>query len=196
MHGDDIEGLLREHFSLIRAVCWRILRDDSDTDDATQNALISIARGWDSFDGRSAVSTWIYRIATNAALDELRRRRRRRSMLLVDDARRTAEPIDPRAHDALVSFEWRDALGAALSRIPEEFRVPLILRDVSDLEYDEIGEILNIPPGTVRSRISRGRSRLAAEMADEGAGGPAGGNQPPTSDRPMPGIIDEPRDRS
>jgi RNA polymerase sigma-70 factor (ECF subfamily) len=62
---------------MIRAICRRILLNDSDADDATQNAMIAIARSYESFDGRSAFSTWVYRIATNAALDERRRRNRR-----------------------------------------------------------------------------------------------------------------------
>jgi RNA polymerase sigma-70 factor (ECF subfamily) len=165
MPGDDLESVLRENYSLIRAVCWRILEDDSDADDAAQNALVSIARSYASFDGRSALSTWIYRIATNAALDELRRRRRRRlrTTPLENHHESTNGVTDPRSHEALASFEERDVLAMALARVPDEFRVPLVLRDVSDLEYDDIASILNIPPGTVRSRISRGRSRLASE---------------------------------
>ncbi|MEN9800980.1 MAG: hypothetical protein RLZ37_105 [Actinomycetota bacterium] len=165
MPHDDLEGVLRENYSLVRAVCWRILEDDSDADDATQNALVSIARSYDSFDGRSALSTWIYRIATNAALDELRRRRRRRLRTTSLDSHidSTNDVADPRSMELLASFEERDVLGGALARVPDEFRVPLVLRDVADLEYDDIASILNIPPGTVRSRISRGRARLASE---------------------------------
>jgi RNA polymerase sigma-70 factor (ECF subfamily) len=165
MSHDDLEGVLRENYSLIRAVCWRILEDDSDTDDATQNALISIARGYDSFDGRSALSTWIYRIATNAALDELRRRRRRRlrTTSLEGDVDSRNDVADPHSTSSQASFEESDVLAGALARVPDEFRVALILRDVADLEYDEIASILDIPPGTVRSRISRGRARLASE---------------------------------
>ena len=165
MPGDDLESVLRENYSLIRAVCWRILEDDSDADDDAQNALVSIARSYASFDGRSALSTWIYRIATNAALDELRRRRKRRLRTTpLENHHESANGVaDPRSHEALASFEERDVLATALARVPDEFRVPLVLRDVSDLEYDDIASILNIPPGTVRSRISRGRSRLASE---------------------------------
>lgn len=165
MPRDDLESVLRENYSLVRAVCWRILEDDSDADDATQNALVSIARGYGSFDGRSTLSTWIYRIATNAALDELRRRRRRRlrTTSLENHSDSTHEVADSRSMASLASFEERDVLTGALARVPDEFRVPLVLRDVADLEYDEIASILNIPLGTVRSRISRGRSRLASE---------------------------------
>lgn len=158
MTPESLNDLLRQHYPMIRAVCWRILNDDSDADDATQNAMISIARRIDTFDGRSAISTWIYRIATNAALDEIRRRRRRprpvgdRSMPTI---------VDSSSERAMASIDGADHLNAALARIPEEFRVALILRDVVDLDYEEIGRILDVPGGTVRSRIARGRARLA-----------------------------------
>lgn len=189
MGNDELDRLLREHYSFVRAVCWRILRNDSDTDDATQNALMSIARSYGSFDGRSSMSTWIYRIATNAALDELRRRRRR-TVGLVDDSTRSVDVADSRAADEMSSFELRDAMGAALEQVPEDFRVPLVLRDVADLEYDEISRILGIPAGTVRSRISRGRARLADAWSE------IHGNSDGTGERPTTGTTDEPRDRT
>lgn len=190
MTHSGLEEVLRDNYSLVRAVCWRILQDESDTDDATQNALISIARSFPSFDGRSAISTWVYRIATNAALDELRRRRRRRRFTSVDWSEPATDVADPRSLDTVDAFESRDALNAALARVPEEFRVPMVLRDVADLEYDDISSILGIPPGTVRSRISRGRARLAAEWAD------LHGNPETPTERPNSRRRGSPRDRS
>ena len=143
---------------MIRAVCWRILTNDADADDAAQNALISIARRIDSFDGRSEISTWIYRIATNAAIDELRRRRRRPLPTQED---RLLSVVDSSSERALSLVDNADYLNAALAQVPEEFRIALVLRDVADLDYEEIGRILGVPGGTVRSRIARGRARLA-----------------------------------
>ena len=80
-----LDTLLRRHYDLVHAVCRRIAGGSRDADDAAQEAMISIVRGLSRFDGRSAVTTWIYRIATNAALDELRRRSRRPSLHVVDD---------------------------------------------------------------------------------------------------------------
>lgn len=188
MHHDDLDVVLRENYSMVRAVCWRILQDDADTDDATQNALISVARAFPSFDGRSAISTWIYRIATNAALDELRRRRRRRTMFVVGDRDRTSDMADTAALDAAATIESRDLLNEALKNVPEDFRLPLVLRDVADLEYDEIASILDIPPGTVRSRISRGRARLAKELTL------LDGNPGPDGQRPTNGSDLQPKD--
>lgn len=168
-----LDDLLRRHHPRLHAVCLRVLGRRSDADDAAQNALVSIARNLDSFDGRSSFSTWAYRIATNAALDELRRRRRRPQPLR--DVERLHEVVaDPRAEQAGELLENRELVVRALEALPEEYRVALVLRDVADLEYEQIAAVLDIPIGTVRSRIARGRARLADSF----------GNRPPTSERP------------
>lgn len=158
MTPEALNDLLRENYAMIRSVCWRILNNESDAEDATQNAMISIARRIDTFDARSAITTWIYRIATNAALDELRRRRRRPTSTSDE---RLLRIVDSSSERGFTAVESADYLSAALDQIPEDFRVALVLRDVADLDYDEIGRILDIPGGTVRSRIARGRARLA-----------------------------------
>ena len=156
----SLDSLLREHYSMIRSVCRRILLNDSDADDAAQNAMIAIVRSYESFDGRSAFSTWAYRIATNAALDERRRRNRRPLSLFSTDGQQV-DIADTHSDDQQLAFEANDYLARGLAQIPEEFRVALVLRDVADLDYEEISQVLGIPIGTVRSRIARGRGRLA-----------------------------------
>jgi RNA polymerase sigma-70 factor, ECF subfamily len=164
--------LLRAHHDRIYAVCRRVAGNDADAADATQEALLAIVRGLARFDGRAAFTTWSYRVATNACLDELRRRRRRPAP--TDLQEHTATAPDPGlAVDATVTD--RMVLDDALAQLPEEFRVPVVLRDVGGLDYAEIAETLAIPPGTVRSRISRGRRALARVLA---------GNQLASPDRP------------
>lgn len=168
-----LEELLRRHHSRIHAVCLRILGHRSDADDAAQNALVSIARNVETFDGRSSFSTWAYRIATNAALDEIRRRRRRpRPMPDVDTILEHLD--DPRAEHDHEVLENRELIERALASLPEEYRVAVVLRDVADLDYEQIATILEIPIGTVRSRIARGRAKLANSF----------GNQTRPSERP------------
>jgi len=146
----------------------------ADAEDATQEALVAIVRGLSRFDGRSAFSTWSYRVATNACLDELRRRRRRPDLGLPDDdALLGTDPAGP--VDDLVVGEL--TIDAALQELPPDFRAAVVLRDVCALDYAEIGEVLGVPPGTVRSRIARGRALLATRL---------GGNPEPASDRPTP----------
>jgi len=175
-----LDRLLRAHYDRVFAVCRHLLGNPADAADATQNAMISAVRGLARFDGKAAFGTWLYRIATNAALDELRRRGRR--PLLVDqratgDADVLAERLDdPAAGDAYGTIEERMVLGPALAGIRDDYRAAVVLRDVADLDYAEIAEVLGIPPGTVRSRIARGRAALAG----------APGNQPPRRRRQRP----------
>lgn len=172
-NGDSaaLDDLLRRHHTRLHAVCLRILGRRADADDATQNALIAIVRGLPSFDGRSAFSTWAYRIATNAALDELRRRRRRPQPRLdtTEATGRSPEP-DPRAERALAAFENRELVERALAELPDDFRVAVVLRDVADLDYESIASILDVPIGTVRSRIARGRALLADAIGNRNTG--------------------------
>lgn len=162
-----LETLLRTHLPRIHAVCNRMCNDRGDADDAAQNALVSIARGLDRFDGRSSLSSWIYRIATNACLDELRKQRRRPEpvdlALLPAGNEPTSTQESPEA--GVIAGETRGELAGALSELPEEFRVAVVLRDVADLDYASIAEITGVAIGTVRSRIARGRGRLADILA-------------------------------
>ena len=160
-----LEELLRRHQDQIHAICRRLAGNDADGQDATQEALIAIVRGLPRFGGKAKFSTWAYRVATNAALDELRRRSRRPvpSATDRDDRLAAASTADDPASVAV-----RLDLDAALARLPEEFRAPVVLRDMAGCDYAEIGKILRIPPGTVRSRIARGRARLAGLMSANG----------------------------
>ena len=117
--------------------------------------MIAVARGITRFDGTSRVSTWIYRVATNAALDELRRRKRRPVPVEAEVGARAVG-------DGVAAVDARLDVDAALATIPEDFRIAVVLRDLCDLDYAEIASILDVPPGTVRSRIARGRAALEA----------------------------------
>ena len=129
-------------------------------------------RGLPRFDGRASFSTWAYRVTSNACLDELRRRRRRPLAAVPDgESSERADPAVPL--DTTIAERLR--LDDALARLPEDYRVAVVLRDVCDLDYAEIATVLDIPPGTVRSRIARGRAALAASM---------GGNRPTAPGRP------------
>jgi RNA polymerase sigma-70 factor (ECF subfamily) len=165
---DALDRLLRNHYDRVFAVCRHLLGNQADAADAAQNAMISAVRGLARFDGHAAFSTWLYRIATNAALDELRRRSRR--PLLVDQ-RSTGDAdlvidriVDAGAGEAYGTIEDRMVLGPALATIRDDYRAAVVLRDVADLDYAEIAEVLDIPPGTVRSRIARGRAALAGAL--------------------------------
>lgn len=186
--GDALDALLRRHHDRLHALARRLTGNEADALDATQEALIAIARGIRQFDGRAAFSTWAFRVATNACLDELRRRRRRPVPGLPDDLDHpgsSATPAGLRAEAAgIVALPDRLAVDAALQRLPDEFRAAVVLRDLCDLDYAEIATALDIPPGTVRSRIARGRAQLAQLLAPR--------NQQDESERPSPRTSDSP----
>jgi len=170
-----LEQLLDGHADRVHAVCRRIVVHPEDALDATQEALIAIARGISRFDGRSAFSTWAYRVATNAALDELRRRTRRPLPAI----EWTPDPPVPGGEDGV---DARLDVDAALARIPEEFRVAVVLRDLADLDYAEIAAALDVPLGTVKSRVARGRAALRAELGDPTIGNPTTVSTRPTEE--------------
>ena len=159
-----LDDLLRRHQPRLWAVCRRLTGSDADADDAVQEAMVAIVRALPSFDARARFGTWAYRIAVNASLDELRRRRRRPEPGLPGDPDVPGpEPVARTA--APESAALTADVDRALRRLPPEFRAPVVLRDLCGLDYAEIAEVLDLPPGTVRSRISRGRAALAPVLA-------------------------------
>jgi RNA polymerase sigma-70 factor, ECF subfamily len=155
-----LDALLRRHYERIWTLCRRLAGNRADAEDATQEALIALARGIASFDGRAAFTTWSYRVATNACLDELRRRARRPVPAATDEIVVVdRSPLPDDVGDRL-------DIDAALTHLPDDFRIVVVLRDLCDLEYAEIAALLDLPPGTVRSRIARGRAQLARHLGN------------------------------
>lgn len=179
--GAAMDQLLRRHYDRVHAVCRRIAGGTRDADDAAQEAMIRVVRNIHKFDGRSAFGTWVYRIATNTALDELRKRKRRPQFHVVDDDGDIPEPADELSHRHIDDVADRITIDAAMADLPEEFKAAVVMRDVGDLDYAEIAEALDIPVGTVKSRIARGRRILVGKL----------GNQEPLSERP---TINPPND--
>ena len=175
-----LDQLLRRHYDRVHAVCRRITGHDADAADAAQDAMIAMVRNLDRFDGRSSFGTWAYRIATNASLDELRRRKRRAIPVSGDDDsdHHHAEIADPDSGQRIDAIGDHLALDAALRLLSDDYRLPVVLRDVADLDYAEIAAVLDIPVGTVKSRIARGRAALAQALS------PHSGNQTADPERP------------
>ena len=171
--------MLRRHQDRIHAICRRLAGNDTDALDATQEALIAIVKGLPRFDGRAKFTTWAYRVTTNACLDELRRRARRPDPGLPEH-----EHLDDRFLGGSASLDPAETVSnrldidAGLAALPEDFRTAVVLRDVAGLDYAEIATALDLAPGTVRSRIARGRSRLADSLFGQA------GNQTPSDQRP------------
>lgn len=160
---DALDQLLRRNFDRVHAICRRITCNPEDAADATQEALIAVCRGIGQFDGRSAFATWLYRVATNAALGEVRRRGRRPVPVLDVPAwaGNGATTPGPDTH-----LPRRVDIDAALAQLAPEYRAAVILRDLCDLDYLTIAAILEVAPGTVRSRIHRGRQALCRSLQE------------------------------
>ncbi|MFJ3787852.1 RNA polymerase sigma factor SigM [Kitasatospora sp. NPDC090091] len=159
----DAFGLLvNRHRDRLWAVALRTLGDREEAADALQDALVSAFRSAHTFQGRSAVTTWLHRIVVNACLDRARRTATRRTNPLDDDPQRldalvgSAEPAD----SPVVRAEVHRELAAALAELPAEQRAALVLVDMQGYPVAEAAEVLGVPVGTVKSRCARGRARL------------------------------------
>lgn len=161
------EELVARYEKKVYNLAFRLTGNHDDADDVAQEALLRAYTSLSSFRGDSSFSTWLYRIVTNAGLDEIRRRRRRATTSL-DDPLSTREGEVarqvPDASEGPVEIaertEVREQVQEAINSLAGDHRVVLILRDLQGLSYAEIAGILRCPLGTVRSKLSRARERL------------------------------------
>ncbi len=168
-------ALVQRHQSRVYNVALRVLGDPDDARDAAQDAFLTLVRKLSQFRGDAAFTTWMHRITVNACYDILRKRRRQPMLRTVRDPDDPMpDQLPPVADHADETIGSIDA-ARALRQIPEEYRVVLVLADVQDLPYEEIARTLDIPLGTVKSRVHRGRVALGRAM-----GLPQGGVGEPT----------------
>lgn len=159
---EAFDELYRRFSDLVYNLALRMVGDREVAADLSQEIFLRVYRHLGGFQGRSSVKTWIYRIALNTCRSRLSRRARRTRVIeTVDDELLARVPAGGVAPDlAAAGRERRRRLEHALAELPVTFRVAVVLRDVEGLSYEQIGEILGIRIGTVRSRIARGRARL------------------------------------
>jgi RNA polymerase sigma-70 factor (ECF subfamily) len=174
--------LVTRHERRIYAVCLRILGNADDAADATQDTLLSVVRKLDGFRGDAAFTTWLHRIAMNVCYDHLRRSQRRPVLHRVLDDDLPAHEAGPPVPDHADAIADAHLIAAALADVPEDFRIAIVLADMQDLPYEEIAKVLDLPIGTVKSRVHRGRLALARAL--EGTGEPRGA--PRTSEEQRP----------
>jgi RNA polymerase sigma-70 factor, ECF subfamily len=161
MSGEDIptwEEVARDYGRFLSTVAYRLTGNADDAQDLVQDVLLRVRRGLANYQPGS-MEGWLSRITTNLFLDEVRRRQRRPVDALPD---RTDAVLPPSlgADEALAAEGLGDDVQSALGRLPEDFRTAVVLCDVAGLSYTEIASALEIPIGTVRSRIHRGRMML------------------------------------
>jgi RNA polymerase sigma-70 factor, ECF subfamily len=182
--------LFGRHRDRLWAVALRTTGNPEDAADALQEAMISAFRRADSFRGDALVTTWMHRVVVNACLDRLRRNKVRATRPLPDDLEEHAgrgallsagHDGDPEAQAVLA--DRRRAVLAALDQLPAEQKAAVVLVDLEGYPVDEAARMLDCPPGTVKSRCSRGRSKLAALLREAGVGGTTGA---PAASHPQP----------
>lgn len=160
------DQLMAAHEDRVFAVCLRVMGNRDAALDATQETFVTLFRKAAQFKGDSALSTWLYRVAVNTCYDQLRKQKRRRAEPLPDDR----DLADAGSADRLESVEVRPEIEAALAALPEEFRAAVILSDLEALPLAVVAEALEVPIGTVKSRVFRARKLLAESLGNLRAG--------------------------
>ncbi|WP_295620787.1 RNA polymerase sigma factor [uncultured Intestinimonas sp.] len=175
--GDQLafEQLVTDNEKRIYNLCRRMVGDQEDAAELTQEAFLNAWRGLPGFQAESAFSTWLYRLASNVCLDFLRREKRRKSLSLTVVSLDQEEAVELEIPDQryapegeLERLEQRQAIRDGLARLSEEHRQVLVLRELSGLSYREIAQLLGVEEGTVKSRIARARGALRKVLVEEG----------------------------
>ena len=163
--------LVRAQHRRVYGLCYRFTGNPVDAEDLTQDVFLKVYSNLASFDfSRGSLQVWIATMTRNLLVDNFRRTRNQRATGSLDDGWESAEELKPvdrlvargvSPHEAAAKKELAKMVQEALARVSVELREAVILRDLEDLDYKEIAQVLGIPEGTVKSRISRGRAELA-----------------------------------
>jgi len=161
---EAFEALIRRHERRVFGLLWRMLGCREEAEDVAQEAFLSLHRHGHRFRGEARFSTFVYRVAANAALNRRRtlgRRRARERELAERQAAGTDLPSAPRSAEAAAAgSEVQTEVQRALQELPHDLRVATVLYDIEGVPYGEIARVLGIPEGTVKSRIHRARKAL------------------------------------
>jgi RNA polymerase sigma-70 factor, ECF subfamily len=150
---------------------FRILNDYEEAVDLSQETFVRVYFAIERYHTEYAFSTYIYRIATNLAISEIRKRKRRKLLSLTglfqsdDDDKEFDIPDAKNLQDIdLIEFEQKASVSRAIAALPEKYRIPIVLRDIEERNYDQVAEVLGLSLGTTKSRISRGRAMLREKL--------------------------------
>ena len=151
---------------------YRFVNDLDLAEDLVQDTLLKLYTHKDSYREIAKFSTWLYTIAANLARTELRKKKRRKTFSVTELSREDREfiivssDVDP--SEDLSSQNFEKSVQMALAELPDDFKTIIILRDIQELSYDEISKIVDVPLGTVKSRINRGRVKLQQLLKKKG----------------------------
>ena len=167
LSGDEAawEDLIKLHTRRVYSICYRFTGKDSEAQDLTQDVFLRVFRAIGSFrSGEGSFVVWLTRLTRNLLIDHYRRTKQDRATDSIEEQlpmleERTA--ISSRTDGLLAGREASEVLQTALRKLSPELREAVILRDLEELEYREIAQVLHVPEGTVKSRLNRGRAELA-----------------------------------
>lgn len=163
---DAFAHLVTAYETSVYRLALRMCGNAHDAEEAAQEAFVSAWKGLPSFRGESKFSSWLYQLTTNACLDLLRREKRHRAAVPLDEqAELFGEDTPQRAAE---NAELRDTLQAALQELSDDHRQIFLLRQMRQLSYDEIGALLGLESGTVKSRLSRAKKQLRQILLQKG----------------------------
>jgi RNA polymerase sigma factor (sigma-70 family) len=170
---DAYDELVRRYQGRVYTTIYHMTSHHEDANDLAQEAFIKAYRALGTFKGTSSFFTWIYRIAVNRTLNFLEQRKNRNSLSLNDlDAHAEHDPdlvefvSENTPHRAVALQELQEKLNAALQKLSDTHRMVVTLHDIQGLSHDEIGQIMDCNPGTVRSRLFYARQQLQAQLSD------------------------------
>lgn len=171
---EALSAMVRAHSQSMYRTARAILKDETEAEDAVQEAWLLACRSIDGFRGDAKLSTWLVRIAANEALGRLRRRKRRALLIrLFEDLERDEKPVDPiddhaeRPDAAALRAETRRELERAIAELPEAFRGVFLMRAVEEATVEETAQALHLVQATVRTRYFRARMLLRFALARE-----------------------------
>jgi RNA polymerase sigma-70 factor, ECF subfamily len=181
MRGDRgaLGELLVHYQHRLYNVCLRMVGNRDDAAEVAQDTLLKVVEHIRDYNGQCAISTWMIRIAMNLSISHLRKRRLRRTASLEGTTgpaggngedqgtalrEQIANPREPGPHQSVQQREMIGHLHQSLTRLDDDFRAVLVLRDIDELDYQEIADVLGVPVGTVKSRLFRARLALREEM--------------------------------
>ncbi len=169
LKGDEscFEQIVKKYERLVYSICYRMFNNKEDALDYSQETFVKVYKNMEKAIGKGNFKSWICTIATNTCLDELRKRSKKKTLSLDEqydtgDNNVKYEVADdaPTPLEELVTKEDNSLLNEAINQLSDDYKSIIVLRDIEGLSYDEIGEILDITIGTVKSRISRARKKL------------------------------------
>ncbi|MBQ8093454.1 MAG: RNA polymerase sigma factor [Clostridia bacterium] len=176
MRGDRqaFEHLITPYEQMVWRVCWQLMGNRYDAEDAAQITMIKAWKAVPQYRGDSAFSTWVYQIAVHTCMDELRKRDRIRpeTQLFSETGNSSTDHLTPESE--VIVQESCSEIRKALDQLDEDQKIPIVLYAIEEKTYDEISETLGIPSGTVKSRISRGRECLRRILGFKNSGKGAG----------------------